>query len=869
MKRSVVLQIVLIELIATCLAAGCPAVTRGTASVSLTPTWAVHHANAAGTLAVSLVDLVVDTSGNVYVAGSSSTSMDGQDYVVSKLDPGGKTLWVREYDGPGHSDDVPAAIKMDPAGNIVVTGTSLGTAGANDICTIKYDPDGNVIWTQRLSTGGTDGYQANTLIVDAAGSSYILGETQSQYQHAYLLLLKYDVNGTLLLKQLLGDNNGDAAGDITLDSSGNIYLTGSINWGNARITAKYAADGTFLWQRTLPGYVFQYISTLGIAASPGGDVYVAGTLDQYSQPCGLYLVKFSNSGTLLWQDSVTWNQYDTFRAMSIDRAGNVFVTGNGVHDGGYWDGIITVKCGPSGNVQWLRSYVIPNGRVTTPKALRVDASGNVYIIGRCEENYGSAKAMTLKYDSSGTFQWVDQFAGSQEALNIALGPSGNVYSVCYGGVISSCSGSGHELWSSVTTAPAYSTVSAIGAVYASGKFVGAVNSPASIITMAFGADGATQWIGQHSDSGTSCAASAINYDSQGNVIVVGQSGSTPVILKIGPGGAELRSTYYGGPGGAGSGLGTVAWDSSGNLYCAGQTSYDRGRFLTLKFGKDGTKLLDLHDVIPWIDQPVARAIAVDRSGNIVITGSVSRAAVPGDPNTQQYWATVKYAPDGTPRYIQYYAPGQASRVIVDGAGSAYVAGTTPNGIVVVKYDSAGNQVWATPLNTGSWSAVVGMAFDPEGHFIVAGQGRLGSQSAYVVIRVTPAGLVDWSSWYAAVSTYTAGANPYTMTIDGKGNTYVVGETQDSSGLNSCLTVKFTLQGAIEWDALYRYDGTSGRSNSTGRGIALDSDGNVYILANSSNGTGMAEITTALQYKQPLTAIHQQGRTIPAETSLLQ
>src|SRR5437016_5216707 len=78
--------------------------------------------------------MTVDSTGNVYVTGSSSS-----DYATVKYDSNGHQLWVARYNGPASDDDSAAAIALDSAGNIYVTGTSRGEATTReDFATLKY-----------------------------------------------------------------------------------------------------------------------------------------------------------------------------------------------------------------------------------------------------------------------------------------------------------------------------------------------------------------------------------------------------------------------------------------------------------------------------------------------------------------------------------------------------------------------------------------------------------------------------------------------------------------------------------------------------------------------------------------------------------
>jgi streptogramin lyase len=80
--------------------------------------------------------IAVDSSGNVYVTGTSSGATD--DYATIKYNTNGKQLWVKRYNGPADSFDGAYAIAVDSSGNVYVTGWSYGLDGTSDMATIKY-----------------------------------------------------------------------------------------------------------------------------------------------------------------------------------------------------------------------------------------------------------------------------------------------------------------------------------------------------------------------------------------------------------------------------------------------------------------------------------------------------------------------------------------------------------------------------------------------------------------------------------------------------------------------------------------------------------------------------------------------------------
>ena len=79
----------------------------------------------------------VDGQGNVYVTGWSHGGDTGLNYATVKYSPDGDELWVVRYVG-GNGYDYASAMALDAAGNVYVTGRSLGDGNRYEFATIKY-----------------------------------------------------------------------------------------------------------------------------------------------------------------------------------------------------------------------------------------------------------------------------------------------------------------------------------------------------------------------------------------------------------------------------------------------------------------------------------------------------------------------------------------------------------------------------------------------------------------------------------------------------------------------------------------------------------------------------------------------------------
>jgi len=277
---------------------------------------------------VTVRDMTVDSSGNMYVVGwfNGTTDFDpsagvhnitpsvGPGAYLAKYSSAGALIWVRTLSGSANVTF--NSVSLDASGNPYVVGNFQGTinfdgtggttdnktasAGGGNGFVSRYNSDGSYGWTRAFLDAVAD--STSTVIVDTTNNYvYIAGEYASSMNfngaggtdnHTAVgstdfFMTKYSTAGAYVSTLTTGSTNAEHVSNhaLALDSSNNVYLVGTFA-GNMDFDATAGTDSktlqgskdSFLTSYTSGG-AYRWTSTFGgtSAATNVNNLAISGT----------------------------------------------------------------------------------------------------------------------------------------------------------------------------------------------------------------------------------------------------------------------------------------------------------------------------------------------------------------------------------------------------------------------------------------------------------------------------------------------------------------------------------------------------------------------------------------------------------------
>lgn len=294
--------------------------------------WVARYAAQAGQDATAAA-LAPDGAGNVFVAGTATLG-DHLGYAILKYDAAGVLLWAARYAGTANTEDHAAAMALDPAGNVYVTGRSKGFGSDFDYATVKYDRSGSMLWAARYNGSGNGPDQPAALVVDASGNAFVTGQSTGVGGDLDVATIKYSPSGEVLwvFRYESPSHQADIGTDLAIDAEGNVVVVGATRQGATNfdyLTLKYSANGAMLWQAVYDGPGSASDQARAVGTDAAGNIYLAGSSKGAGTRLDVATLKYTPEGHLSWTARYNGraNGDDTAYGLALPGGNSVVVAG--------------------------------------------------------------------------------------------------------------------------------------------------------------------------------------------------------------------------------------------------------------------------------------------------------------------------------------------------------------------------------------------------------------------------------------------------------------------------------------------------------------------------------------------------------------
>lgn len=785
---------------------------------TLTQQWATRF-NGQGDFTDKFIATTLDNAGNLLAGGYTQRNNTGRDILVCKFSPAGNVLWSYTYNGLDGGDDEANALVVDDANNVFITGYTKGITTEDDAITLKLDANGAQVWLVTYNFTANQDDEGTSIALDKSGNVLVAGKSDSDPLAANnddYITLKYSTLGVQTWVQRyngLGDD-GDKAVKVLADLNDDIYVTGTSFNGtdDDYATIKYTSAGVQSWLKIIDRGLNDRATGMSLDAS--ANVYVTGRSNTTTYD--YYTVKYSTAGTYIWQNIFNNGDDDRAIAIATDASGVSYITGQVANSvTGYYD-FATIKVNADGTTGWNNIYANSAGKDDIPTAIALDAAGNVYVTGNADVSAMASTnktndIITLKYDGSGSQQWLKSFDGaanqSDVADAIAVDGNGNVFVVGYeedaqtqrNALALKYDTGGQSAWTNVYYNGQGDNADnvrdmvrdASGNLYLAG-YSFSKSSDRDLLTIKLNANGDTLWTRtlDGSSSGTD-EALGVAIDPAGNIIIGGFAKNSGVsydffIAKYNPNGDTLFTRIYNSALNKSDKAADFALDAAGNIYLTGRSDVGAG-------------LITNYDML---------TVKFTNSGNLAWAKTFNSASINED---------------------------KGERIAIDAAGNVNVAGRIWNGtdfdIVLLQYNSAGTQQWFQVISGTGEDKPNAMVLDGSNNIYVAGSKSSATGLDFLTTKYNSTGTQTWSKTYNGASNGADEAQA--MVLDNAGNVCVTGYSTTATGAD-VYTIKYDASGNSVWEKAY--NNSAANLDEIGNAIAVDGGNNILIAAQSENGT---------------------------------
>lgn len=305
--------------------------------------------------------LALTSLGELYIGGTVAFINNTSKIILLKFNStSGAPIWAETWGSNYGGSNLGKGLAVDSSGNVYVTGVTssfdlqypngtynIASCGLGGLCTdallLKFNSTGSLQWQRiwRMNTNGNAGDSASGVAVDASGYAYVAGTTSVgggygciDCTSGIVTISKFYSNGTLLWQRDWRDSplGSDISSGIASDSSGRLYITGNVQTYSNLFLMGLDSSGSLLSLAAWGGTA----DAVSVSVDSLGNPVIAGSV--LASPPSFHtrsvnMTLHSETSTMATPSGVLWHQPD----LSGNSTGTLSdVNGSTTYAGG-WD----------------------------------------------------------------------------------------------------------------------------------------------------------------------------------------------------------------------------------------------------------------------------------------------------------------------------------------------------------------------------------------------------------------------------------------------------------------------------------------------------------------------------------------------------
>ncbi len=679
-----------------------------------------------------------------------------------------------------------------------------GSSASTEVAPSHPPPDRTAemrtAWVRHFGSGGTPSVERATSAALGEGGAVVMAGVFNDQP----ITVKFNAGGQVQWADVYVDKlrPRGVPVDVAVDFLDNTYVvlrTAAASDGEPWVVViKYSPSGQRLWVTSHPGlYKASAVNRgggvyLGVSWNPTGAQNFYGTSDYV-------LVHVAASGEIRWRREYDgpWGGGDYISALRLDAGGNIYLTGLAFRNP-YNYSVATLKFDSTGSMQWLQLYGFIagswRGAPQMTVLMCVDPGGDVTLaLGRD----GSTPTDVVRYDTDGRERWVRQYAGKPQA--VCSGSSGDAYLETTT-ALTHIDASGAPRWSLASDGTALLCVER-DTLYTAGAHNG------RLVVTAYDTAGTVRWsLDPGSSMGVSDVLATLVGNGSGQIVVVGtrtiQNRGTDFVGQVcSTSGVLSKILHYDGPAISTERVAASVVDRNGYTYVTGKGGAGSGSqnaFILVAYDPSGHEVFARIDTVLPMSAFRPLRMTVDVAGNIRIAGQDQGGGM----------ALICFSPSGS---IEWKTPlsaamyGDPVTMAMDAQGRTVVCGHYASAKIVMEtFGPDGKVLWTNTYTKASNQSLFDIGFDASGNACLATTVARGGANTVALVKYSPSGVLVWEKYSADVVTplQGTGAQEFAgLAVDPAGQCVVAAKNwRAADSVSNLLVLRFSATGTLDWSA---------------------------------------------------------------------